>query len=201
MRGLYSMKPLLIAWVEPCLGEARRGDATPCYPNGHCRDMDRCTVMTGSWFWLRWALVTVALAGLLCLVVAPPFVGEDVRYLIMVGFSNACHQIPARSPHIAGVPLAVCDRCLGIYAALSAAPFLVLLARRWDALLRRRARYLILGALLIPGADWAMGVVGLWANTPWSRLFTGAAFGIVAGYFLTQALVGLPVRRGGDRAS
>jgi len=129
--------------------------------------------------------------GLLLAVVSPPFVGEHARQFIMAVFSTVCHQLPDRSPAIDGVQLAVCHRCLGVYAAIAAAPFAFLLLRRWDAFIQRNARWFILAGVVIPGIDWLGGVVGMWTNTAASRVATGAAFGLTAGYFLCRALTEL----------
>ena len=45
-------------------------------------------------------------------IVAAPFFHFTPIYLI---FSAVCHQLPARSWHIDGEPLAVCIRCTSIY--------------------------------------------------------------------------------------
>ncbi len=144
--------------------------------------------------WIGWLLTVVVAWAVFGLALAPPFAGEGLRQAIMLGFSGACHQIPARSPHLEGVPLAVCHRCFGMYAALAAAPFLALGARPWNAWMQRQAKYLILASLIIPGVDWGGDVLGWWVNTPWSRVFTGAAFGAVAGYFLVCAMMSLAGR-------
>lgn len=143
---------------------------------------------------MGWLLVAVAVWTVFGLALAPPFAGEGWRQAIMLGFSSACHQIPARSPHVHGVALAVCDRCFGVYAALAVAPFLTLGLQPWNGWMQRHAKYLLLGALLVPAVDWGGGVVGWWVNTPGSRMATGAAFGAMAGYFLTCAAMSLPGR-------
>lgn len=137
--------------------------------------------------WVVTVFVTVVVLGL---VMAPAFVGDGVRHVIMAGFSGVCHQIPLRSPHVNGIQLAVCDRCLGIYTALAAAAIVFPVLNLRDAV-RRKAKYLIVAAVFIPGLDWAGDVAGVWANTPTSRLLTGAVFGSIAGYMLTGAVIGL----------
>ena len=109
----------------------------------------------------------------------------------MAVFSTVCHQIPERSPFIDGVQLAVCHRCVGIYAALAAAPIAFLFFRRWDDLINRHARWFVLGAILVPGTDWLGDLLDLWTNTPLVRGLTGAVFGMTVGYFLCRAFVEL----------
>lgn len=142
-------------------------------------------------FWMGWSLALLFGGTLLVALMLPPFVGEKARHVVMAVFSGVCHQLPDRSPQLGGVQLAVCHRCLGIYLALFAAPFGFLVLRKWDGLLHRGARWFVLGAVLIPGTDWLGDAVGLWANTPLTRLATGAVFGLTAGYFLCRALIEL----------
>ena len=141
--------------------------------------------------WAGWMLAAGFVWMVFGLVMAPPFVGEGLRHVIMLGFSEICHQIPGRSPHIQGVQLAACDRCFGRYAALAAAPFLALGLRPWNSWIERHAKYLVAGSLIILATDWGGDIVGLWTNTPWSRAFTGTVFGCVAGYFLVCAIISL----------
>lgn len=141
---------------------------------------------------------TVALGAALTLAVLaalPPVLGGDAGAVVRAAFAAVCHQIPDRSPHLGGEPLALCHRCwgvlLGLVAGLALAPALG--ARRLaDVAGRAQARWLVAAAL--PTAlDWALGAAGLWANTPASRGLTGALFGLVAGAILAANL--LAVRR------
>ena len=118
----------------------------------------------------RWCL----LVGCICwlaLVFAPPFVGhyaELVRWLLHA----VCHQIPARSFHLFGEPLAACHRCTGLYVGFAVGvlvwPWLSSLAARLAADPRWVAAFLL--PLVI---DWAIVV-----NIPPTRFVTGfvAAF-------------------------
>jgi uncharacterized membrane protein len=66
---------------------------------------------------LRACLIAVCVAGL-ALVVAAPWAahrGWWVSSLLYALFDPVCHQIPERSFHLAGAPLAVCHRCSGLY--------------------------------------------------------------------------------------
>lgn len=138
-----------------------------------------------------WMLAFGGSGVLLVLATMPAFVGTELRTILMLVFSAACHQIAERSPHLGGVQLAVCHRCYGIYLALPLAALAFLVLRRWDVQINRLAPVLICTALLVPGVDWLGDVFGVWQNTAMSRLLTGAVFGMVAGYFLSRALTGL----------
>lgn len=146
-------------------------------------------------FWRGWGLALAGSGLLVLLATLPPFVGEGARAALMQAFSAACHQMPERSPHLHGVVLAVCHRCYGIYWGLPLAALLFLWLRRWDRRLGPAAPWLVPLSLVPPGLDWLGDVVGLWVNTPWSRLLTGGVFGLVAGYYLARALVELFTKR------
>ncbi len=137
--------------------------------------------------WL--AVIAVAVTGLVLVAFLPPFVGPEAGGLIMSGFRKVCHQLPSRSFHIGETQVALCHRCVGIYAAIPVAALLFGALRRWDGFVSRRP-VLTIGASLVPIAlDWGADVIGIWSNTPTSRLVSGAAFGVVAGYFLARAVV------------
>lgn len=142
-------------------------------------------------WWAGWGVAFGATAVLVVLATLPPFLPPDVRVLFMRLFSGLCHQIPERSPHLDGIALAVCHRCYGIYWGLPLAALAFLGLRRWDGRISRAGRFLIPASLVPPGADWLGDVLGLWVNTPLSRVVTGGVFGLVAGYFLARALVEL----------
>lgn len=139
-------------------------------------------------FWWGWGLA-LSMTGLLVLLASlPPFVGPKLRILLMQGFSTVCHQIPERSPFVDGMALAVCHRCYGIYWGLPLAVLGFLALARWDAVLWKHSRYIILLALVPTSLDWLLGVLGVWHNTPLSRIATGGFLGLVAGYYLARAM-------------
>lgn len=137
---------------------------------------------------MGWWIAFVATIVLVVLATLPPFVGPEIRSALFLAFSGACHQISERSPHLMGTALAVCHRCYGAYLALPAAALVFRLAGRWDARLNELAPILLTMAVVVPGVDWLGGLLGIWTNTPLSRMITGAVFGLTAGYFLSRAL-------------
>lgn len=138
------------------------------------------------WVWLG-GVVGVGLVA--AAVWLPPFLPEAWRPAVMAVFSPACHQLPARSPHLDGVQLAVCDRCLGIYIGAFVGVLLAGGLRPVWSWLGEAGRYLLLGALIPLGVDWIAPLVGLWSNTPVSRGTTGALFGLVAALFTMTTLL------------
>lgn len=146
------------------------------------------SVSHDSRFWWRWASVLLIATLLVVLATLPPLVSPGWRALLMQAFSGACHQIAERSPAIGGIPLAVCHRCYAIYAGLAIAPLLYLGVGTRSAFLSRYAVIILFGSLMPAAIDWLLGVIGLWHNSPASRLLTGALFGIVAGLYAVRAL-------------
>ena len=138
-----------------------------------------------------WALASAAVVALLAAVVAAPLLG-GAGGAVRFAFSHVCHQIPERSLMLGGGPIALCHRCFGVLAGFAGGVAVAPLVLRLQALGRARAgRWLALA--LVPGAvDWLLGATGVWANTPVSRLATGALFGLVAGLFLAEALLAPP---------
>lgn len=135
-----------------------------------------------------WALASAAVAALLGVVLAAPLLGE-AGGAVRFAFSHVCHQMPERSLWIGGGPVALCHRCLGVLAGLAGGVVAGPLVPRLGALGRVRAgRWLALAALPM-AVDWLLGAAGVWANTPASRLATGALFGVTAGLFLAEALL------------
>lgn len=146
-------------------------------------------------FWKGW-WIAFGLSGLIIvLVTLPPFVGPSIRFYVMQGFASVCHQLADRSPELAGVKLAVCHRCYGIYWGLPIAVVGFLFLGHWDAKVGHLGHYLLPLSLLPLGADWLLGAVGIWTNTPFSRMFTGALFGLVAGYYLARAFSSVFVQK------
>lgn len=149
--------------------------------------------MTGSTiqkvYWKEWgaafgiALLPVMLASI------PPFLDPIGRALVMRVFEPLCHQMPSRSPHVWGVQLAVGHRVYGILMGFPLGAIFFAALVRQDSVLQRWAPQIVAAAALPMAVDWALGWMGLWANTPLSRMFTGALFGVVAGYWLTRAIL------------
>lgn len=136
--------------------------------------------------WWGGALLLSALV--LVLAVLPPFVNSGLRAGLMEGFHLLCHQLPERSLAVGGTPFALCHRCFGILIGLVGGvlllPTLGARLHQWA----RQARRLLLVAAIPLVIDWSLGALGLWANTPVSRVLTGFLFGFAAGMVLARAI-------------
>lgn len=145
----------------------------------------------------RWQVALVVAFGVVGLAALPPFVGETARSVIMHGFSGVCHQLPERSLRIGSIPLAVCDRCLGIYAGAALGVLLLPGVRGMAARLHQRIGWVLLLSLGPLTVDWAGPVLGLWPNVPLSRFGTGGVFGVVSGLLVAYLLTRIPKPVGG----
>jgi uncharacterized membrane protein len=119
-------------------------------------------------------------------------------------FSGTCHQIPARSFHAWGAPLAVCARCTGVYAGFLAGTLAFPLVHRGPVHkgINRGGSgggfppAWILGACLLPAAaDFALGHAGLHDSGNVLRLVTGLIPGAAVSFYIIPAayeVVSLP---------
>jgi uncharacterized membrane protein len=127
------------------------------------------------------------------LIILPTLLPPGWRQMVFLAFEQVCHQLPDRTFHVHGLPLAVCQRCFGVYVGLAAAMLVWPFVRQHaDAL--GRSTLAVLAAGTVPlGIDWALTVLGVWQNTPFTRTATGLLFGLVAGAVLARALDNLYV--------
>ncbi len=136
----------------------------------------------------------IALIILLLWMLGPmlPWVLDDGAGLLWrFQYRYLCHQIPDRCIRLHGIPMAVCERCFGIYAGLFAGGVLYWPLKKWDELLMAKARWLMgIGALVV-FIHWAGPVVALWEGNVTGRVITGFVFGIICGYYATKGLSAL----------
>lgn len=138
---------------------------------------------------LVWYALLVGTGTLLVLALLPPLLSAEMGAVIRQSFAPVCHQMPSRSLHIGGEPVAICDRCSGIYLGLVVG----VAATGWGGSLWEpfgtTGRYLLLGSLVTLGIDWIAPLLGLWENGPISRVPTGLLFGGVAASYVADRLL------------
>ena len=143
-----------------------------------------------------WTVAAFAATGMLAVSLSPPWLPAGPAHAVDAAFSWLCHQLPERTLHVHGTPVALCHRCLGLLAGLvggiALAPLAPKVVRRLVEA-RRQVRVLVVATLPV-AVDWALGVTGVWANTPWSRSATGALFGLAAGAMIGMALLAGPAQ-------
>lgn len=126
--------------------------------------------------------ISASLAALLLLTLAlsTPWLADHGRWLAAIllrdFFHAVCHQRSERSLWILGGPVAVCFRCLGIYAG--AVP------GAWLRLQRIVATRLFFAVFFLNCADVATEMLGLHPSLPLLRLALGALLGISAAALL-----------------
>lgn len=126
-------------------------------------------------------IVFCGAASLCGLALAPVFMPSSHRILALAVagfFSKVCHQRPERSFILFGGQVAVCVRCLGIYAGAAL-----------GSLMRGNSRSALrpLGAALALNClDVASESVGLHGNMPLLRLLLGGSLGIAAAMLLVD---------------
>jgi len=104
-------------------------------------------------------------------------------------YGHICHQIESRSVALAGVPVAVCSRCMGVYLAFLAGALVAghPLAAGMSA---RIGRELMILALVPMLADVLAGHIGLYEPGVVTRVMTGSWFGFLAAVSLVPVAVG-----------
>jgi uncharacterized membrane protein len=152
------------------------------------------------WAWALTASFVLAVLGLI--VLAPWARAHEHGALsaaVYSGFSATCHQIPERSFHLEGFPLAVCARCFGLYAGAAAGVLFYPLAR---GLARRDApgRAWLLLAAAPTTIDFALGFFGVWENTHLSRFLTAVLLGAAVAFYVVPAALDLSYKRSLRRA-
>lgn len=100
-----------------------------------------------------------------------------------------CHQRPDRSFHLAGVPLPVCARCFGLYAAAGFGALAAWLGGTRAAGLSSRTARVLLGVTAIPTAltvtaEW----LGLIHHSSLVRALAALPLGAAAGWVIVSML-------------
>jgi len=136
------------------------------------------------------AIAVAALAWLALLVAAPVLPTTVAAALYAIG-SQICHQRPDRSFHLFGAQLAVCGRCIGIYAGAAIGSLAVIAARARAILATVPSRtLLIVGAVptaVTLAAEWS----GVWTGSNQGRAAAGVPLGFVVALVVAQGVATL----------
>ncbi len=144
-----------------------------------------------------------ALVWLAAVTAAPLLVASQSPSYVLAGAvvyraaSIVCHQIPDRSFQLAGLPLAVCSRCLGLYAGAAAASVAMLLVGsgvqgpgsgvRYLSGPGSRVRLLIAAAAVPTALTWVLERGGLWEGTNAVRFGAAVPLGLAAAAIVLAA--------------
>ena len=106
---------------------------------------------------------------------------------IYVVFSPVCHQISERSFFVFGFPLAVCTRCLGIYAGCFLGMILYPIIQGFTSTTAPKIRLFVL--ISIPIATDTLGnFFSIWITTPWLRFTVGFIWGVILPFYFISGL-------------
>ena len=110
-------------------------------------------------------------------------------------FAPICHQIPSRSFELFGFPMAVCARCLGIYAGFLAGTVLYPIRRGFSAVrLPKTSLFMAVSAPIV--LDTAANVLLLWNTPNLVRFSLGFLWGLILPYYFLTGLGELALRGG-----
>jgi len=110
--------------------------------------------------------------------------------IVYAVFAPVCHQIADRCFVLNGHPLAVCGRCLGIYAGVLAGLVLYPLIRGFSRLALPRARTFVFVTLPL-ALDGLAGVLGIWRSPIGLRFATGVLWGAILPFYFVPGLADL----------
>jgi uncharacterized membrane protein len=143
---------------------------------------------------LVWSFVTSGALLFSLLLIAPPLAQANgfkmFSFALYEAFSHLCHQTPERSFFIAGYPFAVCARCTGLYVGFAVAVALYPLLTSLKRTDTPERKWLFIAAAPL-AIDFALGFLGIWENTHFSRFSTGAILGAATVFFVMPGLVQL----------
>ena len=114
-------------------------------------------------------------------------------------FTPICHQIPSRSFHLFGEPLAVCARCLGIYFGALGGTGLYPLINGFSKLALPKARIFILVSVPII-IDAGGNFLNLWVSSHWIRFMTGFLWGLILPFYFIVGVSDFVLKRAQEKA-
>jgi uncharacterized membrane protein len=141
---------------------------------------------------LAYVLVMGVFGWVVAIIVAPLAIGAGSGAARACGAaiyeagSFVCHQIPARSFHIAGHQLAVCGRCTGLYLSSLAGGVFALLFRRRVPL---DDRAMLAVAAIPTGMSWGLEHIGVAAQSNVIRAAAALPLGFAAAWVAVLLLL------------
>ena len=140
-----------------------------------------------------WLFLGASIAWLALLAAAAVAPDSTLAYLVMRFSSFLCHQQTDRSFHWNGEAVAVCARCLGLYALAPLGAAAALAARR--PLAQRRANLMLLAIAGFPtAATWTAEHLAGWPMTNGIRFIAALPLGAAVAWLIAQTLADAPGR-------
>ncbi len=125
--------------------------------------------------------------------------GSSLSAFAYLVFTPICHQIPSRSFHLFGEPLAVCARCLGIYFGALGGTGLYPLINGFSKLALPRARIFILVSVPII-IDAGGNFLHLWVSSHWIRFSTGFLWGLILPFYFIVGVSDFILKKSQEKA-
>ncbi len=132
-----------------------------------------------------YSLTLVGIMIWMILIVAAPYLqsqSSNLAKFIYAVFAPTCHQLPSRCMQAFGYPLAVCARCMGIYAGFLLGTILFPFLRGFSAPSLPQAKMIIFVSVPIV-MDAAGNFLGVWSSSNWVRFGTGAFWGVLLPFY------------------
>ena len=137
-----------------------------------------------------YCLALLGVAGVMALVFLAPWLKSHSSFasnLCYAVFSPLCHQIPSRCFWMAGEPLAVCARCLGVYSGFLLGICLYPILKGFSSLNLPKNKVFIWLSLPI-AVDTAGNLFMLWETSDWLRFGFGVVWGSIFPFYLIPGL-------------
>lgn len=113
-------------------------------------------------------------------------------------FEHLCHQLPNRSIWMGGQPMAVCSRCIGIYAGFAVGWLLLPFAAYFNLSKYGQTPKFALIIIAINAIDIVGNILGFWQNTLVSRLALGSLLGMVIALLFSSNFFGSIIKSMGN---
>ncbi|MEO8447430.1 MAG: DUF2085 domain-containing protein [bacterium] len=138
-------------------------------------------------------ILIFSLCWLMMIFAAPVFLKigghfEKISSYIYFFFSNACHQDDGRSFHLFGHSLAVCSRCVWIYAGFAAGTIIYPVKFKINNINAPSVWVLIIPALIL-FIDVGFDSMGILMNTFFTRSVSGLLLGLALPMFIIPGFV------------
>ncbi|HEK86703.1 MAG: DUF2085 domain-containing protein [Candidatus Saccharicenans sp.] len=136
--------------------------------------------------------LTIIISGLILFSVflAPLFYNRQptLSAFIYLLYSPLCHQQPSRSYFIFGHQLAVCSRCLGIYAGFFLSALIYpIWKRKLTGWISSRPMLIIVSAIPM-GIDFFSNLLGIASSPLWIKTISGVIWSAIIPFFWFKAI-------------
>ncbi len=147
------------------------------------------------------AFAALALVFTALLVAAPVLQqeGSFLGWVVRAGGSIICHQDGGRSFSIGGVPLAVCSRCIGLYAGGVIGLLGGGLRRAWLRPAPKALFFVLIAPTLVDAVLPMTGLFGYTGVGNLNRMLISLPAGGVCGWFLAVAIGDMMTGRSNSR--